>query len=652
LISFLTILPEHGEAAVELVDFYNFNKPHKSHGGLTPYEIIRAKMKFKLLFLTSFLVSLAGTAQSSSLFIEAESFKNKGGWVIDQQSMDVMGSPYLMAHGMGTPVADASTTVTFPHKGSYRIFVRSRNWTAPWSEHAAGKFQVLVNGKVIKQEFGSGSSDWSWTEGGSIKVKNPLVEISLRDLTGFNGRCDALWFTTDESGTPPLLPLPNTTEPVESSYDLVVVGGGMAGTCAAISAARLGVKVALIQNRPVLGGNNSSEVRVHLGARIKLDPYPALGNLVNEIGPARGGNAQPKAYYEDEKKLQAVLDEPNISLFLNHHVNEVEMEGSVIKRVVARNLESGERLAFSAPLFADCTGDGSIGFLAGAHYMSGRESQSIFNEPTAPAQEDKLTMGISVQWFSKKMDGKAEFPDIEWGLPWSDAKTFAIRRGDWDWETGMGKDMIRETEFIRDYGLLVVYSNWSYLKNHYSGREDFKNENLQWVAYIGGKRESRRLVGDYVLTENDLTGQNILPDGTAPTTWTIDLHYPDPENLEKFDGDPFRSIAKHIPIHPYPIPFRCLYSNNIQNLMMAGRNISVSHVALGTVRLMRTGGMMGEVLGMAAFVCKDRGLRPRDIYLNHFPDLQTLMKEGVGDASLPNTQDYNQGGTLMKNNLK
>ena len=607
-----------------------------------------AKMKTILFLLYGFLACMPGFAQSNSVLIETESFRNKGGWVIDQQSMDVIGSPYLMAHGMGTPVMDASTTVTFPGKGNYRVFVRTRNWTAPWSEHAAGRFQVLVNGKTVKQEFGTRGSDWAWTDGGSIKVKNKQVEISLHDLTGFNARCDALWFTSDASEAPPELPIPKNSKPRESSFDFVVVGGGMAGTCAAISAARLGVKVALIQNRPVLGGNNSSEVRVHLGARIKLEPYPALGNLVNEIGPVRGGNAQPKAYYEDDKKLKAVLNEANISLFLNYHANEVEMEGSSIKRVVARNLETGEKQAFSAPLFADCTGDGSIGFLAGAQYMSGRESQSKFNEPTAPPEADQLTMGISVQWFSESRDEPSDFPDIAWGLPWNEEKTFAIRRGDWDWETGMGKDMIRETEFIRDYGLVVVYSNWSYLKNHYSGKEAFKNEKLQWVAYIGGKRESRRLIGDYVLNENDLIGQNIMPDGTAPTSWTIDLHYPDPDNIEKMEGEPFRSIAKHIPIHPYPIPFRCLYSNNIQNLMMAGRNISVSHVALGTVRLMRTGGMMGEVLGMAASVCKDRGVQPRDIYLEYFSDLEVLMLKGVGDPSLPNTQDYNQGGTLMK----
>jgi len=610
------------------------------------------QMKKILPGLIGLLIFQIGFGQSSpSVYVETESFNQKGGWVIDQQSMDVMGSPYLMAHGMGTPVDDASTTVTFPEKGTYWIFVRTRNWTAPWSDKAAGKFQLIVDGKKLRQEFGSGSKDWNWVEGGKLNVSSLQLEVKLHDLTGFNGRCDAIFFSRDKNATPEKT-LKVASEPVESNYDLVVVGGGMAGTCAAISAARLGVKVALIQNRPVLGGNNSSEVRVHLGARINLEPYPALGNLVNEIGPARGGNAQPEEYYEDQKKLEAVLNESNISLFLNYHANEVQMSGSSIKSVVAQNLETGERQSFSAPLFADCTGDGTIGYLAGAEFLTGRESRATFNEPTAPETADSLTMGISVQWLSANSGKPIDFPDIKWGLPWSEDKAVAMKKGDWDWETGMGKDMIKETEFIRDYGLLVVYSNWSFLKNHYSGKADFINEKLQWVAYIGGKRESRRLVGDFILTENELIEAKLFPDGTAPTSWSIDLHYPDPENLEKFDGEAFRSIAKHIQIYPYPIPFRCLYSKNIENLMMGGRNISVSHVALGTVRLMRTGGMMGEVIGMAASVCKENKLQPRAIYLDHFSQLELLMKKGVGDASLPFTQDYNKGGTLMKTKKK
>ncbi len=614
--------------------------------------------KSLLLVVLCFRGLLVFAGDKNKVFIEAERFDNRGGWVIDQQSMDVMGSPYLMAHGMGIPVADASTSITFLKKGKYRVFVRTRNWTAPWTDKAAGQFKLLLNGIPIKQIFGVIDQNWSWIDGGVVNIDELETEITLHDLTGFNGRCDAIYFTMDQSDIPPndnstldvlrvnLLGLHH--EPREIEFDFVVVGGGMSGTCAAIAAARLGVKVALIQNRPVLGGNNSSEVRVHLGARINLEPYPALGNLVNEIGPERGGNAQAQDFYQDDKKLKAVLNESNISLFLNYHANQVEVEDNRIIKVVAENIVTAERIAFTAPLFADCTGDGTIGYLAGAEYMTGRESREQFNEPTAPKKADNLTMGISVQWFSEKIDSPSDFPDIKWGLPWNEEKSITITRGDWDWETGMGRDMIKETEYIRDYGLLVVYSNWSYLKNHHSDKEKFINEKLRWVAYVGGKRESRRLIGDYILTENDLRERNLLPDGTAPSSWTIDLHYPDPENQKKFEGEAFKSIAKHIKIYPYPIPFRCLYSKTINNLLMAGRDISVSHVALGTVRLMRTGGMMGEVIGMASSICKDKKVSPREIYQDHFSELERLMTKGVGDPNLPKKQNYNLGGTLME----
>ncbi len=615
--------------------------------------------KIGLLIL---LICLSGFlfAKPHTIFIEAESFKNKGGWVTDQQFMDVMGSPYLMAHGLGIPVKDATTMVDFKKAGTYYLFVRTRNWTARWSQKdAAGKFQITINDSPVKATFGTENSEWSWQSGGAITITKKENKIALHDLTGFDGRCDALIFTTDSTFNPSndfngfaryksKKELRLTKPKTAGKFDFVVVGGGMAGTCAAISAARLGVKVALVQNRPVLGGNNSSEVRVHLGARINQQPYPELGNLVNEIGPERGGNAQPKNYYEDDKKLNAVLAEKNITLFLNYHANKVVTEKGTIKSVIAQNIETGERRIFKAPFFADCTGDGTIGALAGAEFMTGRESADVFGEKTAPQKGDSLTMGASVQWFSETKPNEVSFPDIKWGLPWDDKKAEAITRGDWNWETGMGLDMTKDLEQVRDYGLLVVFSNWSYVKNHSLEKEKFTNEQLKWVAFIAGKRESRRLTGDYILVEQDLTERRIYADGTAPTTWSIDLHYPDPENVELFPGAPFKSIAKHIVIYPYPIPFRCLYSKNINNLMMAGRDISVSHVALGTVRLMRTSGMMGEVIGMAASVCKSEKTNPRGVYKTHFPELKKLMEQGVGKTDLPKTQNYNLGGTLQK----
>ena len=637
------------------------NTPEGQRATRNPQCATRNPQLFYVATLLLFIIFSSITAfPQQTILIEAESFADKGGWVVDQQFMDVMGSPYLMAHGLGRPVENASATVNIPEGGVYRVFVRTKNWNAEWNDReAAGQFMLLIDGSPTENILGDGSRKWSWEKAGNINLEKGEHRLELHDLTGFNGRCDALVLTSDPLFMPPMdkdmledlrieLGVLSNAPVDAGEFDLVVIGGGIAGTCAAISAARLGVKVALVQNRPVLGGNNSSEVRVHLGARINMDPYPELGNLVNEIGPEKGGNAQQGSYYEDDKKITAVMDEENISLFLNYHANEVVTENGKIISVYAQNIENGKKLRFTAPLFADCTGDGTIGVLAGAEYMEGRESKDVFGEETAPDVADKMTMGASVQWFSEKQKSSVEFPDINWGLKWNEKKAEAITRGDWMWETGMGLDMVEEFESIRDYGLLVVFSNWSYLKNNSRHKKEFDREELKWVAYIAGKRESRRLVGDYVLIQQDLVDRRVYPDGTVPTTWSIDLHYPDPENSKHFPGEEFKSIARHINIYPYPIPFRCLYSKNIDNLMMAGRNISVSHVALGTTRLMRTTGMMGEVLGMAASVCKKENTTPRGIYQDHFDELKKLMEKGVGNPDLLNRQDYNLGGTLLK----
>ena len=197
-------------------------------------------------FLLTFLLlfSLATLGQKNTILIEAESFANKGGWVVDQQFMDQMGSPFLMAHGMGMPVKDAGTTIKFPSKGSYRMFVRTRNWAARWTDKdAPGKFQVLVNGKAAAPVFGTESPDWQWQDGGVVDVRKTKATLSLKDLTGFNGRCDAILFTTDLSFTPPsdlkqLADLRAQLVPASvqlkdaGKFDFVVIGGGMDGTCA------------------------------------------------------------------------------------------------------------------------------------------------------------------------------------------------------------------------------------------------------------------------------------------------------------------------------------------------------------------------------------------------------------------------------------
>lgn len=610
---------------------------------------------FRVVLISLLLITQSVCISAASLLVETESFSKKGGWVIDQQFMEVMGSPYLLAHGMGVPVEDAMTTVTFDEKGTYYVYVRTYNWTSPWSDKKGpGKFTLYVDNKRVGGTLGDMGDCWQWQKVGKVKISNKEVELRLHDLTGFDGRCDAIFFTTDSKALPPF-----DVEKMKSfrksfmqdrkvesmRYDLVVIGGGVAGISAAVSAARLGSKVALVNDRPILGGNNSSEIRVHLGGRIETGIYKNLGNLQKEFGPVKGGNAMPASHYEDDKKMEIVENEKNITLYLNNRATEVKMDGNMIRSVIVQNIETGVCTELEAPLFSDCTGDGTIGYLAGADYRIGRESKAEFGETRAPEVADSLTMGASVQWYSEDTGKSSKFPVFEYGIDFNDENSEKVTMGEWTWETGMNVDQINNFEYVRDYGLMVIYSNWSYLKNEYKADNKYKNRKLGWVAYLSGKRESRRLMGDYILKEDDLVKAVFHEDGTAATTWTIDLHFPDPVNTQHFPNREFKSIAKHTPIHPYPIPYRCLYSRNVENLFMAGRNISVTHVALGTVRVMRTTGMMGEVVGMAASLCKKYNVNPRGIYLKHLDELKELMKAGVG-KNLPNNQRYNEGNTL------
>ncbi len=601
------------------------------------------KKKISILSVLSlanlFFVVAAG---AQTVLVEAESFAGRGGWVVDQQAIDQMGSPYLLAHGLGKPVEDAVTTVKFPSPGSYRVLVRTRDWVAPWNAPGSpGKFRLIVDGKNVETLFGTEGAQWHWQDGGVVNITGKTAEVKLHDLTGFEGRCDAIVFSTDFDFIPPnegetmaafrkkILGLPDRPKD-EGRYDLVVVGGGIAGTCTAVSAARLGLQVALIQNRPVLGGNNSSEIRVHLNGEINKPPYPALGNLVKELDTGLRGNARPANHYDDQQKLNVVKAEKNVHLFLNTHAYKVEMKGDRIAAVIARHILNSTRHRFTAPLFADCTGDGTLGFLAGADYRMGRESRAETGESLAPEKPDKMTMGASVQWYSSATGTPENFPDCQWALQFTEKSCHYLTRGDWNWETGMNRNQITEFELIRDHAFRAVYGNWAYLKNHSKHKAKFADRKLDWVAFVAGKRESRRLLGDVILQQQDIQSGREFPDAFVTTTWSIDLHYPDPKNSKHFPGQEFRSIAKFNKIKPYPFPYRCLYSRNVENMLMAGRCISVTHVALGTVRVMRTGGMMGELIGMAASLCKKHDTNPRGVYKNHLEELKDLARRGVG----------------------
>lgn len=616
---------------------------------------------------------------NNSVMALATRFNDKGDWTLEQQFVLQMGSSYLMAHGLGTPLAkDAKTEINIPEDGDYRLWVRTKNWTAFWSEgKTPGIFQVLVDGKADPSEFGIGKTpldvkagidcpddidtsrearaeraQWYWQKGETYHLTKGSHSIALHDLMGLDGRCDAIILTsTDEVPGDSLEDYRALRESLlgpgkpedKGNYDLVVIGAGMSGLCAAIAAARLGLKVALVQDRYILGGNNSSEVRVGLGGQINMPPYPSLGYILNEIGPDRIGNARGAHHYQDWKKWDVIAAEPNISLFVGYTVVNAEMKDGKIVAVTAVEATNQNLIRISGNLFSDCTGDANLAVMAGAATMMGREARSEFGETLAPEKADDFTMGVSIEWYCEDWNTPCSFPDsVDWGLKLDEDTVEPVHRANWYWEVGMRDDQIADAEKIRDYGMYVAYSTFSYCKNRLAKKEDWECTHLTWVSHVSGKRESRRIVGDLILREQDLTRPIPYEDGTCTTTWRIDQHYPMEKNSADYPGEEWMSYGKLMPIDPYAIPYRCLYSRDVPNLFMAGRDISVTHVALGSVRVMRTCAMMGEVVGMAAAVCCRRGSMPRDVYTTWFQDLVELMKKGTGRTDVPYTQFYHQ----------
>lgn len=596
-------------------------------------------------------LGLAACACADQVLVEAESFERPGGWQLDTQFIEIMGSPYLLAHGLGAPVADANTVVSFPGEGTYRVWVRTKDWVAPWKAPGTpGKFQVLVEGKPLKPTFGTQNTDWAWQDGGTVAITRRQVPIALHDLTGFDGRCDAIFFTTEHASAPPNDSSPTAAwrwqwrglaqppKPQEAgAFDLVVVGGGYAGTCAAVSAARLGCRVALIQDRPVLGGNGSSEIRVWPQGGTRRGLYPRLGEIVEELVDRPTQSPARTEEWNDAKREALVRAEKNLTLFLNHHVIQVETNENRIAAVVALDSRTGTWRRFAGRLFADCTGHGTIGYLAGADHTVQRQGH----------------MGMSNMWRWDNADGPQPFPETPWALDLT-MKDFPYPNrfhGEWFWESGFDHDPVRDLELTRDWNLRAVFGAFNAMKNR-DGRDKHRNARLEWVAYIGGTRESRQLLGDVILAREDIAERKRFEDGCVPTTWDIDLHYPKEQYTNAAPGNPFISRAvfdKAVDrVNGYPVPYRCLYSRNVANLFMAGRCISVTHEALGTVRVMKTGGMMGEVVGKAASLCLQHDRPPREIYPSHFNELKELMNQpGVARRDTVNSPIYIPAGAKV-----
>ena len=586
------------------------------------------KMPILQVALLAPMVLLAATVR-----VECESFETLGGWTVETQSMRQQGSSYLMAHGYGVPVSDAETTVTVPAAGCYVVWARTRDWAAAWrvkGSQAPGRFEIRI-GDWKSGDLGTEGQAWHWVKAGEVELAAGASRVALHDLTGFNGRCDALFFASAgeiPSETPP--PSILVDDPVE--YDLIVVGGGVSGCAAALAASRYKLKTLLLQDRAMLGGCNSSEIRVSTGGYMHVGPYPALGNVLDEILPVRGDYCVlPATFYEDDRKANAfTFSDQTARLKLNMSVYAVETnaEGR-ITAVLARDTRTARTTRYRATLFCDATGDGVIARLAGCETMYGREARARWNEACAPKVADRQVMGHTIQWTTRRAASPVPFPDIDWGLPFDEEKVHYVRGGTWWQEAGQYRDMADDTEAIRDYGLLAIFSNWRYMKNRGAQRAKWANVAIEWISPVGGKRESYRVVGDYVLTETDLESQRTFEDGTAVITWDIDFHFPDPDNMKQFK-EPFRSCAYHRGFGPpVAVPYRCLYAKDCPNLFLAGRDISTSHGAFAAVRVQRTLGMLAEVVGIAAGICQEKSCLPRAVYSDHLELLKARMRKGV-----------------------
>lgn len=604
------------------------------------------------------------------IWLEVEQFAECGGWANDPQFVSQMGSPYLLANGVGKPVEDAVTRAAIPQAGEYRLWVRCKDWHP---EHSPGQFKVLVGGKEAGGVFGkSGEEGWRWIDGGSVNLEAGRVQVRLHDLTGWWGRCDAIVLTRDRSFRPSddLVKLAEQRERYggvsreikqPGPYDVVVVGGGLAGTAAAISAARQGVDVALIQDRPILGGNGSNEIGVPPEGDTSRQPLdPKETGVIEDFWPPEGKTGDWSTRMET-----VVRAEPKIDLFLNTRATGVDMKNKKeIEAVLALNVHTGERYRFGGRIFVDCTGDGWVGFWAGADYRQGQDAREDFDEDLAPVKAGMRTMGNTLYNMAfKDHDQPVEFKAPPWAFKWTSPDDFgndpigAVHtNGDrpasfdvykktsgreprqalagyrqWWVEFGGMDNTIESAEWIRDELFRINIGLWDYVKNYSPKfKDENRNRELVWLNYVPGTRESRRLIGDYILTQKDYAERIVHEDSAAYAGWGLDVHHPwgffAPGNLYMSS---FRQKTS--------IPYRCMYSRNIDNLMMAGRDISVSHIALGATRVMRTCCIIGQAAGTAASIAVREYTTPRGVYRKHLDDLQdTLLKDGAYIMGRPN----------------
>ncbi|MBH54290.1 MAG: hypothetical protein CMI18_08075 [Opitutaceae bacterium] len=573
----------------------------------------------------------AKSGDNKSILVETAHFGNLGGWMLDNQFELHLGFSYLLAHGLGKPVKNASGKIKFPSAGKYHVWALTKDW-CPGDWESPGKFQVLVGGKPLSEIFGT-VPEWTWQSGGTLDVSADQLStsVALNDLTGFEGRCSAIYFSQDPNDVPPIdkddlrtwrrekVGLPS--EAVEQGhYDLVIVGGGITGCAAAIAANSQGVKVAIIQNRPILGGNASGEIRVHTEGI-----HGRASEILDLIDTPWYPNSDPLALVADRKRMRNMNALENVDIYLSHIMTECEMRDGRIHGIKAVETANGILKRFTSDQFLDSSGDAWLGYMAGCEFRYGRESRHEFGEEWeehgelwCPEKPDNRVMGSSVMWYTRKRDRRVKFPAVPWTK--TVAKNHVATEGEWQWEFSHNAlHQIHDAETIRDHMFRAIYGSYA---NAHKRREN-ANLELDWISFLVGKRESRRLIGDHIYTGVDARDSVEFPDTVVTEKRKIDVHYQEKilgRSVDFLSEALFQSIKNYY----YYIPYRSLYSKDVPNLQMAGRCFSCSHIGLGGPRVMNTCGQMGVATGFAASLCKKYKIDPREVGKKHIAELRHL----------------------------
>lgn len=443
--------------------------------------------------------------------------------------------------------------------------------------------------------------------------------------------------STNEKGS--FLSSDGKLKTVTHDVDVCVVGAGLAGMCAAISAARRGAKVALMHDRPVFGGNASSEIRQWIsGAGTRVRDLQETGIMEEILLENMYRNPKRNFAIWDSILYEKIRFEPNIDLMLNCSCCQTEMNSNSIKSVTGFQTTTQTWQTVRAKIFIDCSGDSILAPLSGAEFRIGREAAKEFGEEFGVEKADRKTMGMSIMFQVRETERPVSFTPPKWAYVFktdADMKNkphniYAINTNFYWVELGGEQDGIGDTESIRDELLKIAFGVWDHVKNH-CPQKNADNWELEWMGFLPGKRESRRYIGDYMLKQDDVEKHPVFPDTVAYGGWQIDDHLPGGFAMDAVDGG--KHLRKRRLSEPYTIPFRSIYSTNIENLMFAGRNISATHVAIATTRVMGTCGILGQAAGTAAWIAIQNNLSPREAGKTKIREIQAALMED--DCFLP-----------------